>query len=52
MSRRVLFTLAVVTVMLVGRGAYAERLGGSYRGPEDLSKAEKDTGKKKKGRFR
>jgi HEAT repeat protein len=43
MTRRTLYVLSVVAVLLAGRGAYAERLGGSYRGPEDLSK-EKDSG--------
>lgn len=44
MTRRSLFLLASLTVLLGGRGAYAERLGGAYRGPEDLTKAEKDSG--------
>ncbi len=44
-SRRTLLVLSVIAVMLGGRAARAERLGGSYRGPEDLIKAAtKDSG--------
>ena len=43
MTRRTLYVLSVIAVLLAARGAYAERLGGSYRGPEDLTK-EKDSG--------
>jgi HEAT repeat protein len=43
MTHRNLFLLAAIAVLLTGRGAFAERLGGSYRGPEDLTKAEKDS---------
>ena len=45
MSRRSVFFLAALSaVLLAGRGAFAERLGGSYRGPEDQKTAEKDSG--------
>jgi len=43
MTRRTLYVMSVIAVLLGARGAYAERLGGSYRGPEDLTK-EKDSG--------
>jgi HEAT repeat protein len=43
MTRRSLYVMSVIAVLLGARGAYAERLGGSYRGPEDLTK-EKDSG--------
>jgi HEAT repeat protein len=43
MTRRNLYVMSVIAVLLGARGAYAERLGGSYRGPEDLTK-EKDSG--------
>ena len=43
MTRRTLYVLSVIAVLLAARGAYAERLGGSYRGPEDMTK-EKDSG--------
>ena len=42
MSRRHLFALASVAVLLGAHGAFAERLGGSYRGPEDQAKAEQN----------
>lgn len=43
MTRRWLFALAVLSVVLGSRGAFAERLGGSYRGPEEMTKTDKDS---------
>ncbi len=41
---RPLFVVAALAVLLASHGAFAERLGGAYRGPEDLSKTTKDSG--------
>jgi HEAT repeat protein len=44
MMRRNLFVLASLAVVFGGRSALADRLGGSYRGPEEMKKGANEAG--------